>query len=106
LGGHRLVATDGAGGLAYASCDDPADLPAVIGMTLQAAAAGDTVSVQRVGEIEEGSWAWTPGAPVFLGLNGVPTQSLPEGALFGLVVGVASSPTTVFMAPREPVMLA
>ena len=104
LGGHRLVATDGAGGLAYARCDDTADFPAVLGMTLNAAAAGDPVSVRRVGGIEEVSWAWTPGFPVYLGLNGVPTQTLPPEAVFGLIVGIPSSPTALFMALREPIM--
>lgn len=103
LGGHRLVAADGAGGVTYASCDDPTDLPAVLGMTLHAATDGAAIAIRRVGEVEESSWAWTPGQPVYLGLAGVPTQTLPPQALFGLIVGIPTSHTTLFMAPREPV---
>ena len=101
LGGHRLVAADGAGGVTYASCDDPTDLPAVLGMTLHAAASGAAIAIRRVGEVEESSWSWTPGQPVYLGLAGVPTQTLPPTALFGLIVGIPTSPTTLFMTPRE-----
>ncbi len=104
LGGHRLVAADGAGGVTYASCDDPTDLPAVLGMTLHAATDGAAIALRRVGEVEESSWSWTPGQPVYLGLAGVPTQTLPPTALFGLIVGIPTSPTTLFMAPREPVL--
>ena len=104
LGGHRLVATDGAGGIAYANCDDASNLPSLLGMTLHAAAAGESVAVRRTGEIVEGSWNWAPGLPVYLGLAGVPTQTLPPSAVFGLIVGIPSTPTTLFMAPREPIL--
>jgi hypothetical protein len=103
LGGHRLVAADGAGGVTYASCDDPTDLPAVLGMTLHAATDGAAIAIRRVGEVEESSWTWTPGLPVYLGLAGVPTQTLPPAALFGLIVGIPTTPTTLFLAPREPI---
>ncbi len=103
LGGHRLVAADGAGGVTYASCDDAQALPAVLGMTLHAAVGGAAIAIRRIGEIVESTWAWTPGLPVYLGLAGVPTQSLPPGALFGLIVGIPTTPTTLFMAPREPI---
>ena len=104
LGGHRLVAADGAGGVTYASCDDAQALLALLGMTLHAAAGGEAIALRRVGEVEESSWTWTPGLPVYLGLAGVPTQTLPPTALFGLIVGIPTSPTTLFMAPREPVL--
>lgn len=104
LGGHRLVATDGAGGVMYASCDDTQVLPAVLGMTLHAATTGEAIAIRRIGEVDESSWAWTPGPPVYLGLNGVPTQTLPPGAIFGLIVGIPTTPTTLFMAPREPIL--
>lgn len=106
LGGHRLVATDGAFGLAYAGCDNAGYLPAVLGMTLHAAIAGEPIALRRVGEVEESSWSWTPGHPVYLGLDGVPTQNLPAEALFGLIVGIPTSPTTLFLAPREPLFFA
>jgi len=105
LGGHRLIATDGNDGVRYADCTQPEDAHALIGMTLTAAIAGDTVSVQRYGVIEEPSWNWTPGLPVYLGHAGVPTQTLPGDAVFAQVVGFPTTPTRLFLAPREPVFL-
>ena len=104
LGGHRLVAADGAGGVTYARCDAARDLRAVRGIPLHAAEGGEDIAIRRIGEVEESSWAWTPGQPVYLGLNGVPTQTLPPGAIFGLIVGIPTTPTTLFMAPREPIL--
>ena len=105
LGGHRLIATDGNDGVRYADCTQPEDAHALSGMTLTAAIAGDTVSVQRYGVIEEPSWAWTPGLPVYLGHAGVPTQSLPGDAVISQVVGIPTTPTSLFVAPREPVAI-
>lgn len=105
LGGHRLIATDGNDGVRYADCTQTEDAHALIGMTLTAVIAGDTVSVQRYGVIEESSWNWTPGLPVYLGHAGVPTQTLPGDAVFAQVVGFPTTPTRLFLAPREPVFL-
>lgn len=104
LGGHRLVSTDGAGGLAYADCT-AADALTIIGMTMHAATTGDDINLRRVGEIVESSWTWAPGLPVYLGIDGVPTQTLPPEAAFSLVVGIPTAPTKLFMAPREPIHL-
>lgn len=106
LGGQRLVATDGLGGLDYARADAPGDAPRVVGMTQHAVTAGDPVTLRRLGAIEDAAWAWQPGLPVYLGLDGVPTQTLPPTAVFALVIGFALTPTMLFIAPREPVRLA
>lgn len=105
LGGHRLISTDGADGVRYADCTVSGDAHALIGMTLTAVIAGDTVSVQRYGVIEESSWNWTPGLPVYLGHAGVPTQSLPGDAVISQVIGIPTTPTRLFVAPREPVAI-
>lgn len=106
LGGQRLVATDGQGGLDYARADAPGDAPLVVGMTQHAVTAGELVTLRRLGVVEDAAWAWQPGLPVYLGLAGVPTQTLPPTAAFALVIGFALTPTTLFIAPREPVRLA
>lgn len=106
LGGHRLVAADGAGGLRYADCARYEDMLSLLGMTLHAAAAGDVIAVQRYGIIEESTWSWTPDLPVYLGHDGVPTQTLPSDALFSQLVGFPTTPTRLFIGPRDPINLA
>ncbi|GJE54597.1 hypothetical protein [Methylobacterium thuringiense] len=99
MGGHRVVARrDGA--LVYATYDDPAAVEAVIGVTRGAVDVGGTPDIQRVGPLQEPSWSWADG-PVYLGANGQLTQQAPEhGAV--LQMGVAVSPTTVFLDIQEP----
>lgn len=103
LGGHRLVAADG-GCIVYADCTTATALT-LIGMTAHAAVAGDEIAIRRFGLVAEASWAWDPSRPVYLGFDGVPTQSLPPGALFSVVIGIPTTPTHLFLAPREPIHL-
>jgi len=103
-GGHRLVRTDGLGNIVYANCDDQPSIQNVLGMTQNAANIGDVLSVVRLGEVEESSWNWTPELPVYLGLDGVPTQTLPGEATFGLIVGFPLTPTKLFICVREPIV--
>lgn len=104
VGGHRLITTDGVGGIRYADCTDPADLFGLLGMTLHAASADSLVSVQHVGIVEESTWSWNPSLPVYIGTNGVPTQSIPNGATFTQIIGFPHTPTQLFLLPRDPVV--
>src|SRR5574337_1239299 len=70
LSGHMAVAYDGAGALIYASADNAGHAVTLAGVTTGAAASGAAVTVQRNDVIEHAGWAWTPGAPVFVGLAG------------------------------------
>lgn len=105
LGGHRAVKIDANGQAAYASNTDAASSSAFLGVTTGAAVMLDLVSVQRAGAMTEGTWNWVVGQPVFLGTNGLLTQTPPAAPAFSLVVGFATAPTTLFIAPREPVAL-
>lgn len=104
VGGHRLVYLDAFGAARYADARTPSHAAIVLGMTTGAATAGAALDVVRVGEVEEPSWSWAPGMPVFLGVDGVPTQSLPATAAFSLVVGFAISATRLFVSIREPII--
>lgn len=92
LGGHRIV-NGPLGDLSYAGPSGPLGL--VLGMTTGAASAGDPVTVQTAGDIDEPSWNWTPG-PVFLDANGTMTQTAPESG-FLQQIGVASAPTKILI---------
>lgn len=68
LGGHRAVTARGF------HCT-PATADELLGITLGAANIGTQASYVSQGVMEEGSWNWTPGAPIFLGAAGVLTQN-------------------------------
>ena len=47
------------------------------GVTKVAVSSGNTANVVRAGLMTEGGWSWTPNAPVFIGADGVLTQTPP-----------------------------
>lgn len=104
LGGHRMVYLNGSDPQ-YADCTVAGHAGRVLGITTSATNAGDTTSIVRSGDITEVSWNWDTALPVYLGTNGVPTQALPPNAAFSLIVGIPKTPTTLFVALREPIVL-
>lgn len=98
LSGHRVVTPQADGQLNYASNDNIAHLTAPLWITTGAVTPGSPVDVLMFGVMIEPSWSWTPG-PVYLGANGVLTQTPPAapGALFLAQVGTATSPTSLFV---------
>jgi len=103
IGGHRAVYRRPDGLIDYASADNPGCMNESIWITTGAAAAGDDVTAVVLGELSEPSWTWTPGAPIFLGLTGILTQTpLAEPtADFLAVIGYAPIPTKMFVN-RQP----
>jgi hypothetical protein len=79
----------------------------VLGITVNAASAGGTLEIVRAGEISEPTWNWTLGAPIFLGTDGLMTQTAPvnPAALFSLVVAFPVTPTKIYVSIREPIYL-
>ena len=107
LGGHRAVILDTAGHAAYADNADLTHLRRVIGITTGAADQGSAVTVVGNGTVNEPSWNWNVNLPVYLGSNGLLTQTVPTapGAKFLTVVGFPISNTSLFVNVREPFIL-
>ncbi len=107
IGGHRMLATNAAGQIVYATNTEPMHAHTLLGLSTHAAAAGATLAVLQAGPIAEPSWAWAPGLPLFLGASGLLTQTppAPPAAAFSLVVGFALSATEIFLTPRDPIHL-
>ncbi len=97
LSGHRAVRIRG--GLAY-YCDaaQTSDAGKAIGITVGAVLQGGLATVQTLGKLTEPSWNWNEG-PVFVGPNGVLTQST-AGQAFTQQVGVAVSATSIDINPQ------
>lgn len=104
ISGHRVMAPTGDGRVRYASCDNPADANAVLGISLGAAADGDNVTVQQGGVITEPSWAWVPNLPIFCGLNGLLTQE-PPTAGFAVIVAIATTVTSAAVGIKQPIII-
>jgi hypothetical protein len=104
IGGHVVVA-ESAGGLAVADASNLDHMLRVVGVSTNAAGVGNDVNVQMRRAITHSGWAFTPGAPVFLGLAGALVPTPPVGAQFSQVVGVALTSTSLFVAIQPPVRL-
>jgi len=93
LGGHRVVGVNAIGQAVYASSDNTT-IP--VGVTAGAAVFGAEVTVQVSGEMQEPSWSWDVASPIFLGADGVLTQS-PPGLGMLVFVGYPTGRTSFFI---------
>lgn len=104
VGGHRVVCA-AIGGVRHVDVSVADDAQRVIGLSMTAASAGGTVTVADSGPVDEPSWSWTPDEPVFVMGLGLLTQSTPTSPAqaFLLRIGVALSPTSIFVSIGEPI---
>lgn len=106
IGGHRVLALDAANAVIYAGNDLPGTANKIIGMSLNAASPGGALNVVRSGEVIEPGWNWITTLPVYLGTNGLLTQTPPVSpAAYSLIVGFPTSATGLFLSVREPITL-
>lgn len=107
IGGHRVVASNNMDQLVYASSDRVETAYKVRGITNSASELGATNHFVAIGEIEEPSWNWNSGYPIWLGLNGMLTQFVPSlpVAKFSLQVGFALTPTKIQVSIGSPIFL-
>lgn len=103
LSGHRAVRAVSADRVSYVSSDDVAQMGMAIAITTGSALADATVNLRAYGEIAEPSWAWVAG-PVFLGVNGVLTQTVPSTG-YVQRIGIALSSTKMQVAIAPPIKL-
>lgn len=105
IGGHRVLRSAGAGTVNYASNSEPLHGDDTIGMSANAAMAGQEVTVVTSGAVSFNGWAWQAGKPVFLATSGQLTQTPPDPdtTAFAQVIGHASDSQTVFVAVEPPI---
>jgi hypothetical protein len=103
LSGHRAVKAVSGDRVSLVSSANPADIGLAIAITTGAASADAVANLRAYGEITEPSWSWTPG-PVFLGVNGVLTQTAPTTG-YVQQIGVALSSTKLMVNIRPPIRL-
>lgn len=104
ISGHSAVACNASGLLIPADCTLLAHRGAVLGVTDSAYAAGAGAEVKTEFMLEHAGWAWAPG-PVFVGVAGALTQTLPPGAVFSQVVGQALAATQLLVDLQPPITL-
>lgn len=83
---------------------DPTAIHAALGLTTMAAAAGQTVTIQRRGVLSVPGAVLDVGYAVFAGADGELVQHPSYGAV-ALPMGVAVSSSAVWVSPGEPTLL-
>lgn len=103
IGGNRLIAADASGKAVYADNTNTLHYGRVIGITLNAAVDGGSLSIATSGDVTEPSWNWSPGA-LYASTNGLLTQTPPSTG-FLQIVGVAIEPTRIVVNINNPIKL-
>lgn len=75
----------------------------LLGITLNAGASGAPITVQRILDITDAAWAWTPGR-VYLGADGALTQTPPSTG-FHVLIGAAVSATRITLNLQDPISI-
>lgn len=91
----RCITTDGSGLAKYATPDTLANA-VVIGISTTSGNAGETITVKTSGQLTDESWSWTKGT-IYLGSNGVLTQTAPSNGSIIVHVAKAITATTIII---------
>jgi hypothetical protein len=91
----RCITTDSSGLAKYATPDSLANA-VVIGISTTAANTGENITIKTSGQLSDASWNWTKGA-IYLGANGVLTQTAPSGGSIVVHVAKAITATTLII---------
>jgi hypothetical protein len=75
----------------------------VAGIALATILNGFSGPVKLIGEMENRSWGWTAGDPIFI--NGTTLSSVPPTSGWVQKVGKAKSATTVIVELEQPILL-
>lgn len=103
VSGHRALMTDVLGRAVHADPTSP--FFAAVGISLGAAAPGFPVQIAVAGQtVNEPTWAWAPGAAVFVGAAGVLTASPPASGVLQQI-GQALSPTELLVVAFPSITL-
>lgn len=94
LGAYRAVGYDG-----FYTQPNADSLAAYAGVTRTATVSSNSVNVVRSGVITENGWSWIPNAPMFIGENGILTQTQPTAGNPVRRIGWAISATELNLDP-------
>jgi len=101
--GHKVVSASG-GGAFKASSTNAGNIQGAVGISLNAAATGETVNIATSGRVDEPSWSWPVGKPIFLGTDGALVVTPPTTGYL-LRVGISLAPTALLVQLTAPIFL-
>lgn len=106
LAAFRIVRSVNATRVDYVDNTNAAHATSVLGFTVAAATLNQQVLVQNSRELTNPAWTWTPDRPIWIGANGLGTQSvIVSPARFVQRVAFAITATKIFIEIEPPVYL-
>lgn len=102
LSGHRVVKTIPEG-CTYADSTNIEDIGKILGVTFTSSDINTNAQVRIFSEIVENSWSFVLG-PVYLGVNGYLTQTIPTTG-FVQQIGIATAQNTLVIQIQPPIQL-
>lgn len=103
VSGHRVLVQLDDGTVIHADAATPDHVQRVVGVSTNAAIVGDPVAIVGDGPVSDNSLSFTPGLPVFLGLNGAMTQTPPADPAAIIQVGAALAADTINVRISRPI---
>ena len=106
VSGHRVVGANNSSELFHIANNVIDHAFRYVGLSENASSIGGDVTAVRYGPITFSGWSFTADEPVYLGLDGLLTQTVPGNpALFILIVGIALTATTINVDFQPPIFL-
>lgn len=87
----------------YLDPHDELHIDQLLGLSMSAAQVGETLNVQRSGELFDAGWNWALGR-IWLGANGTLTQTPPETG-YDVLIGTAVSNRSILFHIQDPIFL-
>ena len=101
----HAVQLDSNGHAVYADSSDLSTIGHLFGVTMTSVSSGQKVMIRIGGEMIDSSWTWNTGGSVFLGTNGVLTQTIPTTG-YSQVIGKPLSATSLFLNFQTAIKIA
>ena len=100
----RVLASDDLGQVVYADNNSVGQAFKVMGISISTGLLGANVTLQTEGILTDAGWSWAGTGPLFVGTNGVLTQTPPTNG-YSVVVGWPTNPTTIFININHAIIL-
>jgi hypothetical protein len=104
IGGHRVITSNSLGQAILASSDNLDHAHKILGLSSGAVSAGARLRIANKEMLEEPTWQWIAGQPLFLSPSGVMAHA-PPPAGFILRCGVAITATRAYIDIHQPILL-
>lgn len=103
LSGHRAAVIESDGKAYYADQTNTAHAWIIAGITTGAAIQDEQATIQGAGLMEEPTWDWDAGLPVFISGDGYLTQTCPNTG-FIVSIGTAVSQMSILINISQPII--